>query len=503
MPDDDPHGLTSRRSVLKGATALGAGLVGAGVATPVTAASDSRFILLAGGSDVSDSDRRAVEDAGMTIDAILDEVGIIIARGTATEAKKTGLTYGPDIELGYELPDHHLKENDTSTSDSGCYDLHVDDEYLRSLKWDTDAHRTDRAHETTTGEDVRVAVIDSGVDAKHPDLDVNVELSQHFTTDTCGPGRAVAGSHGTHVAGIVGANGPGVYGQAPDAEIIDCRVFPAAGKWGCSGDTDFQDDQLDFKIPPGSSLGNVTQAIVHATNVGSDVANMSLSIGHFNDRDGMGDFYGKVWARVCAYANSNDTLLVSSAGNSNANLQAGDGTISTITEAPNVMTVAATGPLGYKWDAGTSKPAYTPATYSNDGKNVLDVGAGGGNFPFDDDVPADGWYWNERWGRDLVLSTVPHYYTREDLYNECEPLFPMYFHEDDSDKVYRHKAGTSMSSPQVAGIAALGYAALDDPSAREVRGLIESTARDVPVDRFHIGSGFADAANVVESARSK
>lgn len=82
------------------------------------------------------------------------------------------------------------------------------------------------AHELALGRGVRIAVIDSGIDAAHPDL-VGVVVSAFDATD-----RAAAPSdgHGTAVAGIIGARGGAVRGVAPMADILAVRAFASLGK---------------------------------------------------------------------------------------------------------------------------------------------------------------------------------------------------------------------------------------------------------------------------------
>jgi subtilisin family serine protease len=78
-------------------------------------------------------------------------------------------------------------------------------------------------HKTTTGRGVRIAVIDSQVEARHPDLDGQVVASQDFA-----PVRAKGPElHGTAVAGIIAAkadNGIGIAGIAPGARILALRA---------------------------------------------------------------------------------------------------------------------------------------------------------------------------------------------------------------------------------------------------------------------------------------
>ena len=93
--------------------------------------------------------------------------------------------------------------------------------------------KADQAHQITTGsKKVRVGVMDTGVQADHPDIHPNFDykLSRNFVTDIpsfdgpCEHASCVDpigeddGGHGTHVAGTIAAslNGFGVSGVAPE-----------------------------------------------------------------------------------------------------------------------------------------------------------------------------------------------------------------------------------------------------------------------------------------------
>ena len=91
----------------------------------------------------------------------------------------------------------------------------------------------------TGGAGVTVAIIDSGVDATHPDLP-NVSGGQNCVGDEVRANPAAAanfrpalhdGEHGTHVAGIVAGRGTasGFRGVAPGATLRAYRVFPDVG----------------------------------------------------------------------------------------------------------------------------------------------------------------------------------------------------------------------------------------------------------------------------------
>jgi hypothetical protein len=75
------------------------------------------------------------------------------------------------------------------------------------------------------GDGVRVAVIDTGLDATHPDLQGRIELQRNFV-DANGS-QFSADRHGTEVAGIIGAdanNHEGIVGVAPEARILALKA---------------------------------------------------------------------------------------------------------------------------------------------------------------------------------------------------------------------------------------------------------------------------------------
>jgi len=78
---------------------------------------------------------------------------------------------------------------------------------------------------------VQVAVLDSGIDASHPDLDVVADVDfVAMSGGTAAPGADPNG-HGTHCAGTIGAalDGDGVAGVAPGVGLHAVRVLDAAG----------------------------------------------------------------------------------------------------------------------------------------------------------------------------------------------------------------------------------------------------------------------------------
>jgi len=114
-------------------------------------------------------------------------------------------------------------------------------------------------HRIATGRGVKVAVIDSGIQANHPDLAGQLIVNRNFVVGQ----SEVPESHGTGVAGVIAAksdNGIGIAGVAPGARLMGLRAC-----WQRSG-TDTVCDGL-----------SVAKALYFAVQQGADVINLSIS----------------------------------------------------------------------------------------------------------------------------------------------------------------------------------------------------------------------------------
>jgi len=81
------------------------------------------------------------------------------------------------------------------------------------------------AHGKTTGRNITIALIDTGVDLTHPDLIDQITQNENFASDIS-PDFSTD-KHGTAVAGIMVArkdNGTGIIGIAPDAKLIALKA---------------------------------------------------------------------------------------------------------------------------------------------------------------------------------------------------------------------------------------------------------------------------------------
>jgi len=126
---------------------------------------------------------------------------------------------------------------------------------LRSRQWGLDMLHADEAHAVTTGAGAVVAVVDTGVDASHPDLQGRIGPGWDFVDGDATPRDG--NGHGTHVSGIVAAdanNGVGVDSVAPGAEIMPVRVLDSNG----SGSDSDVAKGIDWAVDHGANVINLS-----------------------------------------------------------------------------------------------------------------------------------------------------------------------------------------------------------------------------------------------------
>jgi subtilisin family serine protease len=433
------------------AAALAIGMLGVTV-VPAAAASgpETSYLVLAPQGKSTAKAAERVAAAGGTVVAAYDQIGVLVARSTntafASAVAGSGVESVASTEgLGTTLIDDEIVEEVDSAAVEATGDPTA--EPLWSLQWDMAQIDVPAAHAVTTGDpSIVVGVLDSGIDATHPDLATQVAKDQSASclggvVDTSEAAWSpTTSSHGTHVAGTIAAaiNGVGIAGVAPGVKVAAVKVVNDDG----------------FIYPEAAICG-----YLWAADHGMPITNNSYFIDpwEFNCRND--ERQRPVWQavqRALRYSAAQGTLTIASAGNSNVDLQhkftdAGspnDGSapveereinnacLDLPAEAPGVVTVSAVGPTELK------------SYYSSYGQGVVDVAAPGGDTRF-------------RTGgvsstiTDAVLSTI-------------------------AGGGYGYSQGTSMASPHAAGVAALALSANPGLQPAALASLLERTAESLP-----------------------
>ena len=370
-----------------------------------------------------------------------------------------------------------------------------------------------QAHEVTTGRrDVRVGVIDTGVDASHPDLAdaYDHERSRTFVADipaldgecehkSCvDPVGTDGAGHGTHVAGTIAAaaNGLGVRGVAPDVSIVDLR----AG----------QDSGFFF-------LGPTVNALTQAADERLDVVNMSFYVDPWlyacpggapedsPEQAQAQDVALELVHRAVELAHDRGVTLVTAVGNSGLDL-ADPGMDST---SPNF----GADPHDRTIDAKTCEilPVDSPHVI---GVASVDEGQTRSSFsnwtsdPSSDDVTVAAPGGSESDGTFGILSTAPRVElvtkglvntvgqvtvsgSRTGVVRDCpKGVAPGAKDPDEVCGYYQWLQGTSMATPYVSGVAALILSEHPDLGPDEVAAKLRSSAEDVACP--DAGEGGAD-----------
>ncbi|MGD9374338.1 MAG: S8 family serine peptidase, partial [Anaerolineae bacterium] len=226
-----------------------------------------------------------------------------------------------DPRIEYAEPNYRYWAFDTKPNDPSF-----------SKQWAHVRMNSPKAWDLSTGSATTViAIIDSGIDAGHPDLAGKLVAGRDFVDDDTDP-RDLHG-HGTHVAGIAAAltnNNVGVAGMDWNAKILPVRVLDAEG---------------------GGYSSDIIDGINWATSQGAKILNLSLG----------GPSYSAAMQNAVNSAHAAGRLVVAAMGNENVSTPMYPAALA------YVMAVSATGPT----DSITS--------YSNYG-NHCDIAAPGGDM---------------------------------------------------------------------------------------------------------------------------
>ena len=346
------------------------------------------------------------------------------------------------------------------------------DPRYRGQKWHYDEINLERAWDITTGGDIVVAVVDSGVVTEHPDLrdsylrdEDNEIVGQDLVrdpdmggdgdgidsdpSDVSDSGGDIPNSfHGTHVAGTIGAvtnNGVGVAGIMQQGRILPVRVL------GVGGVGTTRDIAEGIRYSAGLSNDSAS-----APEQSADVINLSL--GSANELCLPFLRVDRTLLRAVESAIRQGVVVVHAAGNDNCYYT------TPISTVEDVISVGATDYFGEK------------AFYSNYGADIDLVAPGGG----------------AAYG---ILSTSAN--------DAAGAVYPN----------YRRLIGTSMAAPHVSGTIGLMLSVNSAITPVDINRLISGThtdaaassiVRDIgPAERDDLyGYGMLDAYKAVRVAKS-
>ncbi len=272
-----------------------------------------------------------------------------------------------------------------------------------------------------TGQGVKVAVVDTGIDYTHPDLAGKVIAQYDFTTDTAD--AMDDNGHGTHCAGIIASEGTVYHGISSDVSLMAAKVLDSTGN---------------------GYVSDVMLGIQWAVEQGADVINMSLGEGQYSGSCDYTDL-----AQVVNEATAAGVVVCCASGN--------DGN-------PNALVspACASGAIA----VGSVDKTDAIASYS-DGGVELDLVAPGGDTAGGVNHPE-------------IISTFSTEVANSSEYcfylvsGQCyDSLFVA-----DGDR-YIRAVGTSMAAPHVSGAAALVLQANPELTPAEVKIILEQSADDL------------------------
>ncbi|MFG2274890.1 type VII secretion-associated serine protease mycosin [Streptomyces chartreusis] len=200
-------------------------------------------------------------------------------------------------------------------------------DYVRDEQWALNAFAADDVWAESQGQGVTVAVVDSGVDAAHPDLSGQVLAGKDFTSGG-NPHEDLVG-HGTKMASLIAGHGhgsgnaTGVIGLAPKAKILPLRTLQTRN-----------DKNLEETWGP---------AVRYAVDQGAKVINLSFGSdgGSKTTSDGR---------EAISYAQAHDVVVIASSGNE------GSVAVSEPAALPGVVSVGAVDEKANLWaDSNTGK----------------------------------------------------------------------------------------------------------------------------------------------------
>ncbi|RLK60936.1 S8 family peptidase [Actinokineospora cianjurensis] len=227
-------------------------------ATPAaSAAGGAHFVVLGDEHRGLAQVERAVRDSGGTVLKSWPQIGVVVATSANADfatvvRRKNGVrgagatrnlaelaTTPPAARIAAGANAKSLEATEAVVTNGGKGKPTDPGDPLSVNQWNLGAIKADQAHARSGGSsNVVVGVLDSGIEATHPDLAANVDASRSVgctnegVPDTTPAAWAPTTSdHGTHVAGIIAAakNGVGVVGVAPNVKLASVKVVDDEG----------------------------------------------------------------------------------------------------------------------------------------------------------------------------------------------------------------------------------------------------------------------------------
>ena len=319
-----------------------------------------------------------------------------------------------------------------------------------TIQWALARHGFPAAWDVTTGAEAKVAVLDTGVDASHPELAGKIESAESI--DGSDP-RVDSDGHGTHVAGLACAS-------------TDDAVGMAGAGWGCRLNIVKLGSDLTGGIPDEDIIRGLALAMAHTPHA------INMSFGGGPDSAALGA------AIQAAY----DRGIVLVAAASNGNGDEGQGAPASMLQPGDAENL----------DAGRGL-VVTAADFED---TRAGTGRGSGIS-----LAAYGFY-DERRGPPGLISTYPGAFTLRD-FPSCSPSSGPHCSRRDFAGVnsYAYLQGTSMAAPHVAALAALIGALNPQLTAAEKIRVVKETARRAAGWTPDLGWGILDAGRAVDVAR--
>jgi Subtilase family len=308
--------------------------------------------------------------------------------------------------------------------------------------WAYDTVRAGEAIAAVGGGSARtVAVIDTGLDATHPEFAGQIQRT--FDTESGNSGVVDTVGHGTFVTGLIAArdgNGLGGKGVAGSTKVVAIRA---------SRDGRF-------------ALSDLLRGIEFSLRSGADVLNMSLA----------GKSFNQTQARALEAAFFNDVLPVAASGNNAEN--------GNPLEFPAALVGGRRGGRGIGLSVAAVQPDGRVASFSNHNSFVSLAAPGASASTCD-------------FG---VFSTIPA--TTSPPWNEggCPQVFTGV-----GGAHYAYGEGTSFAAPIVSGLAALAWQAERGLASEQVADVLVRSAAGAGWNEF-TGAGIADGMGAVEVART-